>query len=368
MSTKRQIKRMLVVSNMWPDGSHPSSGIFVKKFVDQVESLDWICELAVMGTPDSKVGKIIKYFTFYLQSFVKSLLGSYDVVYIHYPSFSAPAVLFARKIKKFRIFVNVHGSDVLPVSEIQKKMHKYTEGAIAFAEKVIVPSEYFAEIVYEKYNLDCKLVKVYPSGGVDPEVFHPLSQEYINIIKENLGLKPKIPTVCFAGRITEGKGWDTYIEAVAKILAEGIQLNALLIGSGDQDPECLDLLRRHNLVKGVIKLGLQSQEKLCEFYNAADLFIFPGRRSESLGLVAVEAMACGTPVISSDFAAPKYYIENGINGYRVPINDAESLSKTIEKVISDPEQISLMRKGALNTAEQYYPCSIRKKLEELLSV
>ena len=54
-------KRMLVVSNMWPDQAHPSSGIFVKRFVDQAELLEWNCDLAVMRTSDKRIAKACRY-------------------------------------------------------------------------------------------------------------------------------------------------------------------------------------------------------------------------------------------------------------------------------------------------------------------
>ena len=366
MAAEGNARRMLVVSNMWPDARHPSGGIFVKRFVDQAESLGWACNLAVMKISENKIVKLIHYIVFYIKSFIKSLLGSYDVIYIHYPSFSAPAVLAAHRLRKRRLIVNVHGSDVLPVSARQEKMHRYTQSAIARADRVVVPSKYFAQVVIEKYGMDLGKVFVYPSGGIDPKVFHPLAEPKINSIKEELGLDPSAPTLCFAGRITEGKGWDSYLQAVAQVLAKGIKLNVLLIGSGDQDAQCKGLVEELDLTESIVRMGLQPQERLCELYNVADAFVFPGRRSESLGLVALEAMACGTPVIATDFAAPKYYIENGVNGIKVPVGDSTALAQAIECLIQNPTSLGVMRKGALRTAAGYSVDSLKRCLSSVL--
>lgn len=360
-------KTMLVVSNMWPDKAHPSSGVFVMKFVNQAEALGWRCDLAVMHSPDCKFDKVLKYFAFYVTSFLKALLHCYDVIYIHYPSFSAPAILLARRIKYFRVFANVHGSDVLPVKASQRKMHKYTEATLMCADKVVVPSEYFAAIVQEKYGLDADRVSVYPSGGIDPEVFHPLPEARIMEIKAELGLDPSLMTVCFAGRITEGKGWDTYLEAVAEVFSRGRRLNVLLIGSGDQDAECAVLVNRLGLDDVVVRMGLQPQERLCELYNAADVFAFPGRRSESLGLVAIEAMACGTPVIASDFAAPKYYIKDGVNGIKIPVEDYAALAEALESLASDRTLRESLAGGALDEARRYSSRNTGELLSKILS-
>lgn len=360
-------KTMLVVSNMWPDKAHPSSGVFVKKFVDQAEAIGWHCDLAVMHSPDSTVDKVFKYLAFYAISFLKALLCRYDIVYIHYPSFSAPAVLLARRIKCFRVFANVHGSDVLPVSASQQKMHKYTEATLGCADRVVVPSEYFASIVRKKYGLDAKRVFVYPSGGIDPEVFHPLPEARTKEVKADLGLDPGFMTVCFAGRITEGKGWDTYLEAVAEVLSRGRRLNVLLVGSGDQDAECAALMKRLGLDGVVVRMGLQPQERLCELYNAADVFVFPGRReSESLGLVAIEAMACGTPVVASDFAAPKYYVKHGVNGIKIPVGDCAALADALESLELDRLFCESLVEGALDEARRYSPRYTSALLSELL--
>lgn len=359
-------KTMLVVSNMWPDKAHPSSGVFVMKFVNQAEAVGWRCDLAVMHSSDGKFEKVFKYFIFYVTSFLKALLRRYDLIYIHYPSFSAPAVLLARRVKHFRVFANVHGSDVLPISASQRKMHRYTEAALKCAEKVVVPSEYFAGIVRKKYSLDADRVFVYPSGGIDPEVFHPLSKARIKKIKADFYLDPDLMTICFAGRITEGKGWDTYLEAISKVFSRGRRLNALLVGSGDQDADCAALMKKLSLDGAVVRLGLQSQERLCELYNAADVFVFPGRRSESLGLVAIEAMACGTPVIASDFAAPKFYVKDGVNGIKIPVGDPVALAEALELMASDRAFRESLAGGALDEARRYSSRNTGELLSEIL--
>lgn len=360
-------KRMLVVSNMWPDDTHPSSGIFVKRFVDQSKSLGWHCDLAVMRTSDRLSAKVCSYLLFYLVSFFKSLVGRYDVVYVHYPSFSAPAVLLARRLKRFRFFVNVHGSDVLPVSTTQQKMHRYTKQALACADRIVVPSKYFADVVIEKYDVDSGRVFVYPSGGFDPEVFHPLPVDQLKKIKDSMGLNPRLVTVCFAGRITEGKGWDTYLNAIALLISQGLQLNVLLIGSGDQDAQCANLIDELGLREHVIRMGLQPQNRLCELYNVADIFVFPGRRSESLGLVAIEAMACGTPVVASDFSAQKYYINDYINGIKFKINDDVALAAAIDSLVSNTCLRTTLAQGALNEARRYSVQNILVTLSNILN-
>lgn len=368
VSSAKGSGHMLLVSNMWPDELHPSNGVFVEKFFEHVKELGWSCDLVVMKKADTLARKTIGYVGFYVSSFFKSLFGKYDLVYIHYPSHSALAVLLARRLKKFTFVANVHGSDVLPVNMRQKKMHKYTLASMKVADYVVTPSHYFKEVVCEKYNLPRNSVFVYPSGGIDPRVFHLLSKKKVAEIQKSLGIDPNIPTICFAGRITEGKGWDTYLNAVSCVLKTGKQLNVLLVGSGDQDAECATLMTKLGLKDSIIRLGLQPQRKLCELYNASDYFVFPGRRrSESLGLVAIEAMACGTPVIASDFAAPRYYVNNGVNGWKVPAGDVNALAEVLKSINTNCSEYFELRDGALETASMFFRSKISDNLNEILN-
>jgi UDP-N-acetylglucosamine transferase subunit ALG13 len=89
--------KILVVSNMFPDSKHPSAGIFVKKFCDEISEIGINYDLAVMKKPDTKIKKIKNYLQFYIGTFVKLMVNRYDVVYIHYASHSSIPVLFASK-------------------------------------------------------------------------------------------------------------------------------------------------------------------------------------------------------------------------------------------------------------------------------
>ena len=356
---------MLVVSNMYPDSSHPSYGVFVKRFVEQACEEGFFVSLSVMRKSDSVVGKLTRYVSFYLRTFIRVVFRFYDVVYVHYPSYSFVPVLFARRLKRFALIVNVHGSDVLPVTNGQKRMHRYTAAAVRMADRVVVPSEYFEKVVVAKYGLDASRVFVYPSGGVDPKVFHPLPDDRVEKIKAALCLDSNLMTVCFAGRITEGKGWDTYLEAIAEVFKCGQRLNVLLVGSGDQDAQCSDYLNRLGLSDVVVRLSLQPQERLCELYNAADVFVFPGRLEESLGLVAIEAMACGTPVIASDYAALKYYVKPGYNGMLVPPGDCHAIARILEEMAVGNLPTASLCLGALHTAHLYSGDSLRRQFEAI---
>ena len=111
----------------------------------------------------------------------------------------------------------------------------------------------------------------------------------------------------------KNKGWDTLLNVLSK-LKKDKKLNnikLLFVGSGMEEQDFLSLMRKNHLEKDVIVKPFVTQDELVNYYNALDLFIFPTkRRSESLGLVGLEAMACKTFVIGCNLYGPKEYLKN----------------------------------------------------------
>src|SRR5699024_10007702 len=95
--------------------------------------------------------KAIRYFWFFIKTFVVLLIKNYDIVYLHYGSITSIPVLWAAKFKKMNIYTNVHGTDVCPVTDKEKKLERNTEKICGISSKVIVPSLYFKKIILAKY-------------------------------------------------------------------------------------------------------------------------------------------------------------------------------------------------------------------------
>lgn len=363
------MRRILIVSNMYPDKKNPFYGTFVKNFCCQLNELNIEYDLSVMTKKNGKIRKIIGYTGFYIKTFLKCILGQYKYIYIHYASFSSPPVLWARKFKDFDIYVNVHGSDVLPLTKRQKKMQIHTERVIELAKCIVVPSDYFMNVVVSKYKIRNEYVLVYPSGGVDLNKFKVYKHEEINFVKRYKGLNPNLCCVGFVSRLNQEKGWDTYLNAVKKIVDDGYECEFIMVGSGKDEMEVQRLIERNGLKDKIHRFPQQAQDDLVDFFNIIDIFAFPTSLSESLGLVAIEAMACGCPVIASDYAAPGSYVIDGVNGLKFPKGDNASLAYCIENFLnmSIAEQ-ERMKKGACSTAEEYSTDKIIKRLKFIMSL
>jgi D-inositol-3-phosphate glycosyltransferase len=167
----------------------------------------------------------------------------------------------------------------------------------------------------------------------------------------------------FAGRIEPLKGIDTLIQAMALIKTrypEVMKNTCVAIIGGDpwaDNPDAemarlqalLDELDIHDIV---VFLGAKDQEVLPNYYAAAEVVVMPSHY-ESFGMVALEAMAMGRPVIASEVGGLAYLIQDGINGYHVPSRNHEALAERIYELLTNMDCRDEMGRNARRYAERF---------------
>lgn len=360
--------KVLVVSNMYPNNKYPHYGTFVKKFTNEIEVLSITYDKIVMKKEENSLVKYFKYLFFYMHTFFRIILSSYDIVYVHYISHSSIPILLAKKFKNFRLFSNVHGSDVVPENSKQIMFQKITSRALQRSDKIIVPSQYFLDYVSKKYSINKGNIYIYPSGGVDTNIFNQKNSLEVDRFMSKYNIPNKKLTFGIAGRLSENKGWDTFLYAVHFLVKEGIDANYIVVGNGREEKKYFELIEKLNLSNHIIKLDMLPQSELAIFYNVIDYLVFPSKREgESLGLVPLEAMACGTPVISTNYAAPKDYIVDGVNGYTFPVDDYKLLSEKMKRIVIQSEKYNKeLIKNAIHTSKKYQTEKTRVDLKKIL--
>ncbi len=208
------------------------------------------------------------------------------------------------------------------------------------------------------YGADTGKVAVVPAG-VDTELFHPRDRAQV---RRELGLPGlDTPILLFVGRIERLKGIDTLLESVAVVsrTCAGRNLKVLIVGGGDQTEDenaelrrVVELHRELNLEEQVEFVGSKPQELLPLYYSAADITIMPSHY-ESFGLVAVEAMASGTPVIASNVGGLSYTVKDGETGFLVPEENHFALAEQVHNLLKNPELRLRMGEQAAEHAQQY---------------
>lgn len=194
--------------------------------------------------------------------------------------------------------------------------------------------------------------------GIDLERFYPQDRAAARV---ELGLG-SAPTLLFVGRIDPVKGIDFLIEGYAGLRAgwSGAAVPQLVIVGGDfingeLGPDLArvrDQAAKYGVADGLIFRGPQPHEQLARYYAATDLTVVPSRY-ESFGLVAIESMACGTPVVASRVGGLAYTIEEGRNGLLVSYGDTTALTAALDRVLRDDRLRQEMSRGALATAQEY---------------
>jgi D-inositol-3-phosphate glycosyltransferase len=191
--------------------------------------------------------------------------------------------------------------------------------------------------------------------GVDTMLFQPMSAA---VAKDLLELPPG-PLLLYVGRLAAIKGLETLLEAMA-LLDAGVRL--LIIGGDQDEPENgrAAALRARATALGldgrVRFLGAQPQERLRLFYAAADATVMPSYY-ESFGMVALEAMACGRPVVASRVGGLTTTVRDGVTGYLVPEGDPGMLAERLARVLSDDVDRRRLGAEAVRWAgEHRWPC------------
>lgn len=209
------------------------------------------------------------------------------------------------------------------------------------------------------YGADSGKEVVIPPG-VDLSRFHPISKR---CAKETLGIPIADKNIMFVGRIEPLKGVDTLLQAMALIqmrYPEAIQNVCVAIIGGDpwaDNPDAemarLQELRLKLGIHDIVTfLGAKDQDSLPAYYAAAEMVVMPSHY-ESFGMVALEAMAMGTPVIASEVGGLAFLIRDRRNGYHVPSRDPEALAERIyELLVNDGCRRQLGHQARLD-AQQY---------------
>lgn len=250
----------------------------------------------------------------------------------------------------------------------------YVEAQImGFADRIVAATARDCEQMVRLYGANPAKIVVIPPG-VDLELFRPIPKVEA---RARLGMAPDHKLILFVGRIEPLKGVDTLIEAVAIAFRHHHTLRghvclAIIGGDISDDPSGLSAemnrLQRLRTELGVEDLvtflGKQAQTDLPDYYSAAEVLVVPSHY-ESFGMVAVEAMACGTPVIASDVGGLSFIVDDGRTGYLVPEKDPVALADRLEHILADVELRRAMGRRATQVAQQYAWPHIADAVEEL---
>jgi D-inositol-3-phosphate glycosyltransferase len=289
--------------------------------------------------------------------------GFYDLVHSHYwlsgqvgwiaqERWGVPLVHTMHTMARVKNLTLAQGDSPEPaIREIGE------EQVVTAADRLVANTHAEAKELIELYHADPNRVRVV-HPGVDLDVFVPGNQ---SLARKELGVAEDAIVLLFVGRIQPLKAPDVLIEAAAEILKRNPELRSRLVvaicggpsGSGLERPDALVTLAGQLRISDIVKfVPPTSRAEMVKWFQAASVCVVPSY-SESFGLVAIEAQACGTPVIAARVGGLPTAVRDGISGVLVDGHEAETWATQIMSVVSDEELRSKLAKGAIAHASHF---------------
>lgn len=307
------MKRILVINNAYPSQIKEKAGGYVKSIeLCLIEAGLSVESLVLVSDYTSGFQKLIAYIKFYFKLFFKRY-SIYNYIYIHHFPYVFIPLIF--KFRNMRIVVvNFHGEDIVYTSLLSKWLNAISYRFLSTKFLYIFPSKYFKDKALGVIpKLKSAKLYVSPSGGVDTDVFKPLVKKMNTQRSINIG---------FASGMDYNKG----VEDLLCLLEEfkDLPYNFHIIDYGKQRNKYINAIKAF---ENVTLYSTFKKEEMPIFYSKIDVLFLP-TKSESLGLVALEAMCCNIPVIGPDDFALSVIIVNGVTGekYNLPGNKEVYLS------------------------------------------
>ncbi len=288
--------------------------------------------------------------------------GNYDIVHCHTPNASIITRLVCRRFRKkkeLKVFYTAHG------------FHFY-KGAPKINWMVYYPVEKFCSrytdklitINQEDYALAEKKFKsgtvhYVPGVGIDLSRFENVQVDR-NAKRREIGVPEDAFLLLSVGELNENKNHQVVIKALAKLNDPSVHY--AIAGLGDEHAHLLELAKGLGVSEKVHLLGYRTD--IPELNYVADVFCFPSVR-EGLGLAAIEAMACGLPVVAADNRGTRSFISDGKNGFLCQNDSVESFSDAFISLIADRELRTRFSTEGLIGVSRYSTDSVLERMLEL---
>jgi len=299
-------------------------------------------------------------------------LRGFDIIHLHYPFFASAFLvtvcrnLFYRRAKlvlNYHMDVNLTGWRCLYERAARRFSLNYI---LRSADKIIVSSEDYIEnsCIQEFYFKNINKFYELPFGV--SRRFEPEPKDEALLAKYGLAKDDKV--VLFAGGLDSAhyfKGVNFLIKAIS--LIEDKKIKALIIGAGDLLANYKKLVKETRLGERVKFTGYVPADLLVKHYNLGDIFILPSiNNSEAFGIVLIEAMACGKPVIARNLKGGRSVVDVGVNGMLVEPKNSKDIADKINLMLDNLETYSRFSRNCLETvAAKYRWATISDKLEAL---
>lgn len=295
---------------------------------------------------------------------------NFDLIHLHHPFiFGAELMMIITKLINIPLVIT-HHNDLIGDDSRKLLFWIYSQISGFFmcriAKKIIVVTKDHAQSSHLFKHLEKRgkdVVEI--SNGVDTELFHPNTNG--EIIRTELKIPKDEINILFVGALDRAHHYrrvDILLHAINQLNDPAIHLT--IVGDGDRKKRFSQLSEQLGLQARVYFLGKVPHEKLPEVYASADLVVLPSSIQESFGMVLIEAMACGKPVITSELPGVRSIFNIHTESILVKPVDVNDLKEKIHCLIHKPELRKMMGENGRKLVEKSYSLlRVGRKLEEL---
>lgn len=228
---------------------------------------------------------------------------------------------------------------------LKNAVHKWLKDFMQKCQHIIIPSESMKDYLVKEYGLEERYTVVPTGTNLEPFLAADGKS-----LRQEKGWQDETILIS-VGRLAAEKNWETLLQAFAKVYSEHPDVRLILIGDGPARESLQTLATELGIAERVTFTGSLPFEEVPAYLKAADVFSFASI-TETQGLVTIEAMAAGLPVVSVDGSGTRDIVEHGKQGFLVE-NDADALANGLNQLLSDPGQMKRFRHNALKKAKTF---------------
>jgi len=244
--------------------------------------------------------------------------------------------------------ITLHGTEYYAFKKY-KEYQELTLRGIRGAQIIMALTEQEREQAISVYGIDPQK-NIIVKSGTDTNLFRPLEIDKKSLLKSYSIKDTDKPVVLFAGRLTAQKGLDTLLKAAEIYSQENERPITLIAGDGDLRAQSEQLAKQLQL-DDIYFLGSQDHQQMVKLFNIADVVAAPSR-FEPFGLVALESLACGTPVIASNAEGFKQTINEQV-GCLIELDDYKTLAEKVTIFIRDGFKEKIKYKSAAYVKQNF---------------
>ncbi|MFX0117368.1 MAG: glycosyltransferase family 4 protein [Candidatus Hodarchaeota archaeon] len=323
-----------------------------------VRDVSGVTEASYYGSPQNFfrfIFSLLKYPVKFYRRFVQS--STFNVAISHQP-FNSFILLITTKLKRLPLLYNFHSpahEEYLLVNENKSELRNFFPSKLRMlienycvkrAQKVMVESLYMKQKVVDIHRFPADKIIVNP-GGVNIHRYQPF--ECRELIKKNLDFPSGKTHILTVRNLEARMGLDNLIRAIYLLKRNSVKVHLVIGGEGPERQKLQNLIEDHGLAKEISMRGFIPQEQLPMYYAAADFFVIPTRDLEGFGLVTLESLACGTPVLGTPIGGTKEILSGFDSQFLFNGVSPEAIAQGIQAAIV----------GFFNNAEQYNELRLR---------